>query len=42
MIKKKKLFDDIKNTQLYSEFIKKFPDAYLNDVILDKKNDDDK
>ena len=30
---KKKLINDIKKTQLYNDFIKKFPDAYLNDVI---------
>ena len=37
---KKKLIDDIKKTKLYNDFIKKFPDAYLNDVILDKKDED--
>ena len=37
---KKKLIDDIKKTQLYNDFIKKFPDAYLNDVIWDKKKED--
>ena len=37
---KKKLINDIKKTQLYNDFIKKFPDAYLNDVILNKKNGD--
>ena len=30
---KKKLINDIKKTKLYNDFIKKFPDAYLNDVI---------
>ena len=29
-----------KKTQMYNDFIKKFPDAYLNDVILDKKDKD--
>ena len=37
---KKKLIDDIKKTQLYNDFIKKFPDAYLNDVVWDKKKED--
>ena len=37
---KKKLINDIKKTQLYNDFIRKFPDANLNDVILDKKNED--
>ena len=37
---KKKLINDIKNTRLYNDFKKKFPDAYLNDVILDKKDED--
>ena len=37
---KKKLINDIKNTRLYNDFKKKFPDAYLNDVILDKKDKD--
>ena len=37
---KKKLINDIKNTRLYNDFKKKFPDAYLNDVILDKKDGD--
>ena len=37
---KKKLINDIKKTKLYNDFIKKFPDAYLNDVILDKKDED--
>ena len=37
---KKKLINDIKKTQLYNDFIKKFPDAYLNNVILDKKDED--
>ena len=37
---KKKLINDIKKTQMYNDFIKKFPDAYLNDVILDKKDKD--
>ena len=37
---KKKLIDDIKKTQLYNDFIKKFPDAYLNDVIWYKKKED--
>ena len=33
---KKKLINDIKRTKLYNDFIKKFPDAYLNDVIRDE------
>ena len=37
---KEKLINDIKKTQLYNDFIKKFPDAHLNNVILDKKDDD--
>ncbi len=37
---KKKLINDIKKTQLYNDFIKKFPDAYLNDVVLNKKDED--
>ena len=37
---KKKLINDIQNTRLYIDFKKKFPDAYLNDVILDKKDED--
>ena len=37
---KKKLINDIKKTRLYNDFKKKFPDAYLNDVILDKKDED--
>jgi len=37
---KKKLIDDIKKTQMYNDFLNKFPDAYLNDVIVDEKNDD--
>jgi len=37
---KKKLINDIKKTQLYNDFIKKFPDAYLNNVIPDKKGED--
>ena len=37
---KKKLINDIKKTQLYNDFIKKFPDAYLNDVVWDKKKED--
>ena len=37
---KKKLIDDIKKTKLYNDLLKKFPDAYLNDVILDKKDED--
>ena len=37
---KKKLINDIKKTQLYNDLIKMFPDAYLNDVILDKKDED--
>ncbi len=37
---KKKLIDDIKKTKLYNDFIKKFPDAHLNDVFLDKKDED--
>jgi len=38
--KNKKLIDDIKKTQLYNDFMKKFPDAYLNDVT--SYEDDDK
>ena len=37
---KKKLINDIKKTKLYNNFIKKFPDANLNDVILDEEDDD--
>ena len=37
---KKKLINDIKKTELYNDFIKMFPDAYLDDVILDKKDED--
>ncbi len=37
---KKKLINDIKKTKLYNDFIKMFPDAYLDDVILNKKDDD--
>jgi hypothetical protein len=37
---KKKLINDIKKTQLYNDFIKMFPDAYLDDVILNKKDED--
>ena len=37
---KKKLINDIKKTQLYNDFIKMFPDAYLNDVILKTKDED--
>ncbi len=37
---KKKLINDIKKTKLYNDFIKMFPDAYLGDVILNKKDDD--
>ncbi len=37
---KKKLVNDIKKTQLYNDFIKMFPDAYLNDVILKTKDED--
>ncbi len=37
---KKKLINDVKKTQLYDNFIKKFPDAHLNDVIFDKKDED--
>ncbi len=37
---KKKLINDIKKTKLYNDFIKIFPDAYLRDVILDKKDED--
>ena len=36
---KKKLINDIKKTELYNDFIKMFPDAYLDDVILDKKDE---
>ena len=38
--KKNQLIRDIKKTQLYNDFIKMFPDAYLDDVILDKKDED--
>ena len=38
--KNKKLIDDIKKTQLYNDLMKKFPDAYLNDVT--SYEDDDK
>ena len=37
---KKKLINDIKKTQLYNDFIKMFPDACLDDVILNKKDED--
>ena len=37
---KKRLINDIKKTKLYNDFIKMFPDAYLDDVILNKKDDD--
>lgn len=37
---KKKLINDIKKTKLYNDFIKMFPDAYLGDVTLNKKDDD--
>ncbi len=37
---KKKLINDIKKTQMYNDFLNKFPDAYLNDVIVGEKNDD--
>ena len=37
---KKKLINDIKKTKLYNDFIKMFPDAYLDDVILNKKDED--
>ena len=37
---KKKLINDIKKTKLYNDFIKIFPDAYLNEVILNKKDGD--
>ncbi len=36
---KKKLINDIKKTKLYNDLIKMFPDAYLDDVILNKKDD---
>ena len=39
--KKKKLINDIKKTQLYNDLMKKFPDAYLNDVTVNK-NDENK
>ena len=39
-MKKKKLINDIKKTQLYNDFIKKFPDAYLNDVITNERDED--
>ena len=37
---KQKLINDMKKTRLYNDFIKKFPDAFLNDVVLDKKDED--
>ena len=37
---KKKLINDIKKTQIYNDFMKMFPDAYLDDVIFDKKDED--
>ena len=37
---KKKLINDIKKTRLYNDFIKKFPDAYLNDVITNERDED--
>ena len=37
---KKKLINDIKKTHLYNDFIKKFPDAYLNDVITNERDED--
>ncbi len=37
---KKRLINDIKKTELYNDFIKMFPDAYLDDVILNKKDED--
>ena len=37
---KKKLINDIKRTKLYNDFIKKFPDAYLNDVIRVEGDED--
>ena len=36
---KKKLINDIKKTKLYNDLMKMFPDAYLDDVILNKKDD---
>ena len=39
-MKKKKLINDIKRTKLYNDFIKKFPDAYLNDVIRVEGDED--
>ena len=37
---KKKLINDTKKTRFYNDFIKMFPDARLNEVILDKKDED--
>ena len=37
---KKKLINDIKKTQLYNDIIKTFPDANLNNVILNKEDED--
>ena len=37
---KKKLINDIKKTRFYNDFIKIFPDAYIDDVILDRKDED--
>ena len=28
------------NAQIYNDFMKMFPDAYLDDVIFDKKDED--
>ena len=37
---KKKLINNIKKIKLYNDLMKMFPDAYLDDVILNKKDDD--
>ena len=38
--KKNQLIRDIKKTQLYNDFIKKFPDAHLNDVVINERDED--
>ena len=38
--KKNQLIRDIKKTQLYNDFIKKFPDAHLNDVVTNERDED--
>ena len=38
--KKKELINDIKKTQLYNNLMKKFPDACLKDVTINKNNED--